>query len=68
VPVVTPLNRNRWNLNVEAVLSFQRQKQSLLRILISEHKWKDAQPTEDEALMILALGDDNNIPVPAVHR
>ena len=66
ITVVTPLNRNRWNLNVEAVLSFQRQKQSLLRIFISEHKWKDGQPTEEEALMILGLGDDSSIPVPAI--
>jgi len=26
ITVVTPLNRNRWNLNVEAVLSFQRRR------------------------------------------
>ena len=26
ITVVTPLNRNRWNLNVEVVLSFQRQR------------------------------------------
>ena len=27
ITVVTPLNRNRWNLNVEAVLPFQRRRQ-----------------------------------------
>jgi hypothetical protein len=66
ITVVTPLNRNRWNLNIEAVLSFQRQKQALLRIFISEHKWKDGQPTEEEALMIFNQGDDSSIPVPAI--
>jgi hypothetical protein len=66
ITVVTPLNRNRWNLNVEATLSFQRQRQAPLRIFISEHKWKDGQPTEDEAIMILNQGDDSSIPVPAV--
>lgn len=66
ITVVTPLNRNRWNLNVEATLAFQRQWQAPLRIFISEHKWKDGQPTEEEALMMLSHGDDSAIPVPAV--
>ncbi|RKK84509.1 hypothetical protein BFJ68_g17351, partial [Fusarium oxysporum] len=66
ITVVTPLNRNRWNLNMEATLAFQRQHQATLRIFISDHKWKDGQPTEEEALMILNHGDDSAIPVPAV--
>ncbi|KAL8281707.1 hypothetical protein RB600_008933 [Gaeumannomyces tritici] len=66
ITVVTPLNRNRWNLNIEAALSFQKQWQAPLRIFISEHKWKDGQPTEEEALMILSQGDDSAIPVPAI--
>jgi hypothetical protein len=66
ITMVTPLNRNRWNLNVEAVLSFQRRRHSVLQIFISEHKWKDGQPTEEKALMMLNQGDDSAIPVPAV--
>jgi len=66
ITVVTPLNRNRWNLNIEAALSYQRQHRATLRIFISEHKWKDGEPTEEEALMILNHGDDSGIPIPAV--
>jgi hypothetical protein len=33
---------------------------------MSEHRWKDGQPTEEEALMILGQGDDSSIPVPAI--
>jgi hypothetical protein len=66
ITVITPLNRNRWSLNVEATLSFQKQHQAQLRIFISEHKWKDGQPTEEEALMILSYGDDSSVPVPAI--
>ncbi|KAF1807901.1 hypothetical protein P152DRAFT_469269 [Eremomyces bilateralis CBS 781.70] len=66
ITVVTPLNRNRWNLNVEAILSFQRQRQGQLRIFMSEHKWKDGQPTEEEALMMFRYGDDSAVPVPAI--
>ncbi|KAJ4213889.1 hypothetical protein NW757_014743 [Fusarium falciforme] len=51
---------------MEATLAFQRQHQATLRIFISDHKWKDGQPTEEEALMILNHGDDSAIPVPAV--
>jgi len=66
ITVVTPLNRNRWSLNIEATLSFQKQHQAQLRIFVSEHKWKDGQPTEEEALMILNYGDDSSMPVPAI--
>ena len=66
ITVVTPLNKNRWNLNIEGTLNFQRRQQQLLRIFISDHKWKDGQPTEEEALMILSQGDDSAIPVPAI--
>lgn len=66
ITVVTPLNRNRWNLNMEASVAFQVQQRSMMRIFISEHKWKDGVPTEEEAIMILNQGDDSAIPVPAV--
>ncbi|KAM4056479.1 PIF1-like helicase [Hirsutella rhossiliensis] len=66
ITVVTPLNRNRWNLNMEASLAFQIQQRSTVRIFLSEHKWKDGLPTEEEAITMLNQGDDSAIPVPAV--
>jgi hypothetical protein len=66
IAVVTPLNRNRWNLNTKGALFFLGQLQIVLRIFISKHKWTDGEPTEEEALMILSHGDDSGIPVPAV--
>jgi len=66
ITVVTPLNRNRWNLNMEASVAFRAQERSAMRIFISEHKWKDGVPTEEEAIMILNQGDDSAIPVPAI--
>jgi hypothetical protein len=66
ITVVTPLNRNRWNLNIEASLCFQKERRAPLRIFISEHRWKDGEPSEEEAVMILNQGDDSAIPVPAV--
>ncbi|EFY94377.2 ATP-dependent DNA helicase PIF1 [Metarhizium robertsii ARSEF 23] len=66
ITVVTPLNRNRWNLNMEASLAFRIQQRSTMRIFMSEHKWKGGLPTEEEATMMLNQGDDSAIPVPAV--
>jgi hypothetical protein len=66
ITVVTPLNRNRWNLNIEASLCFQKERRAPLRIFISDHRWKDGEPSEEEAVMILNQGDDSAIPVPAV--
>ncbi|KJZ69893.1 hypothetical protein HIM_10726 [Hirsutella minnesotensis 3608] len=37
-----------------------------MRIFISEHRWKEELPTEEEAIMMLNQGDDSAIPVPAV--
>lgn len=64
--MVTPLNRNRWNLSIEASLCFQRERRAPLRIFISEHRWKDGKPSEEEAVIILNQGDDSAIPVPAI--
>ncbi|EFZ03310.2 PIF1 protein [Metarhizium robertsii ARSEF 23] len=66
ITVVTPLNRNRWNLNMEAALSLQVQRRSMMRIFLSQHKWKNGPPTEEEATMMLNQGDDSAIPVPGV--
>ncbi|EXM16615.1 hypothetical protein FOTG_15125 [Fusarium oxysporum f. sp. vasinfectum 25433] len=37
----------------EATLAFQRQRHAPLHIFVSEHKWKDSKPTEEEAVMML---------------
>lgn len=66
INVVTPLNKNRWNLNFEATIAFKRRQQMLLHIFISDHKWKNGEPTEEEALKILTIQDDSNIPVPGI--
>ncbi|KAM4064178.1 PIF1-like helicase [Hirsutella rhossiliensis] len=63
--VVTPLNRNRWNLNLEAALAFRRGG-GRRRASSSEHKWRDGVPTEEEAVLMLGQGDDSATPVPAV--
>ncbi|KAM4061528.1 PIF1-like helicase [Hirsutella rhossiliensis] len=64
--VVTPLNRNRWNLNLEAALAFRARRRTAARIFLSEHKWREGLPTEEEAVLMLRQGDDSATPVPAV--
>ncbi|KND86299.1 hypothetical protein TOPH_09074 [Tolypocladium ophioglossoides CBS 100239] len=51
---------------MEGTVAFQIQQRSMIRIFVSEHKWKDGLPTEEEAIMVLNQGDDSAIPVPAV--
>ncbi|OAQ58219.2 ATP-dependent DNA helicase PIF1 [Pochonia chlamydosporia 170] len=65
ITVVTPLNRNRWNLNMEAALSFQMQERSM-RIFLSQHKWNNGRRTAEETTMMLNHGDESAIPVPGV--
>ncbi|KAF5252652.1 hypothetical protein FOXYS1_14623 [Fusarium oxysporum] len=50
----------------EATLTFQRQRHAPLHIFVSEHKWKDGKPTEEEGVMMLGQGDDSATSVPAV--
>ena len=64
--VVRPSNSNRWNLNIEPTLSFQKQQNALVPIFMSEHRWQDAQTAEEEAFMVLGQGNDSSIAVPAV--
>ena len=66
ITVVTPLNRNRWCLNMEATSAFQKRKGGPLHVFISEHKWKGEPPSEEEATMMLNQGDESRIPIPAV--
>ncbi|KAF7534594.1 hypothetical protein G7Z17_g13342 [Cylindrodendrum hubeiense] len=68
VTVVTPLNRNRWNLNLEATLAFQHNRKTYapVRLFLSEHRWLDGAPSEEEAAAMLAIGDDSAVPVPAL--
>ncbi|TVY77529.1 hypothetical protein Focb16_v006257 [Fusarium oxysporum f. sp. cubense] len=51
---------------MEATLAFQILQRLIMRIFISEHKWKDGLPTEEEAIMMLNRGDNSAIPVPAI--
>ncbi|RYP06269.1 hypothetical protein DL764_003245 [Monosporascus ibericus] len=66
ITVITPLNRNRWSLNLEGTGAFQKQRGEMMHIFISEHKWKDGEPSKKKAVKILIQGDDSGIPVPAV--
>ncbi|KAM4067436.1 AAA domain-containing protein [Hirsutella rhossiliensis] len=47
-------------------IPFQMQRRLTIRIFISEHKWKEGLPTEEEAIMMLNQGDDSATPVPGV--
>ncbi|XP_044715176.1 ATP-dependent DNA helicase PIF1 [Hirsutella rhossiliensis] len=50
----------------EAALAFRARQRTAARIFVSEHKWRDGTPTEEEAVLMLGQGDDSATPVPAV--
>ncbi|KAM4064047.1 PIF1-like helicase [Hirsutella rhossiliensis] len=41
-------------------------RRTAARVFLSEHKWRDGVPTEEEAVLMLGQGDDSATPVPAV--
>jgi hypothetical protein len=68
ITVVTPLNSNRWSLNMDAVLAFQRHHQKPVRIFLPQHRWGKPSTlpvTEEEATLMASVGDDSKICVPA---
>lgn len=69
ITVVTPLNSNRWSLNMDAVLAFQRHHQKPVRIFLPQHRWGKPSTlpvTEEEATLMASVGDDSKICVPAM--
>jgi hypothetical protein len=66
ITTVTPLNRNRWNLNIEATLSFHEQHNRPLRIFLSEHTWGECRPTGEEVRKWMHMGDDSKAVVPGI--
>jgi hypothetical protein len=51
---------------MEATLTFQKQCQAPLRIFVSEYKWTDGEPIEEECVMMLGQGDNNAVLIPTV--
>ena len=63
---ITPLNRNRWNLNMEAVVDWARFHGRHISIFVSTHTWRGVTVSQDQVAQTIEHGDDSNCKVPGV--
>ncbi|KAG6996878.1 ATP-dependent DNA helicase pfh1 [Fusarium oxysporum f. sp. conglutinans] len=63
---ITPLNRNRWNLNMEAVADWARFNKRHISIFVSTHTWRSGTLSQNEIARTIEQGDDSNCKVPGV--
>jgi hypothetical protein len=63
---ITPLNRNRWSLSLEAVVDWARSYKRYISIFISAHTWRGGTLSEDQMARTIELGDDSSCKVPGV--
>ncbi|KAM4064312.1 PIF1-like helicase [Hirsutella rhossiliensis] len=63
---ITPLNRTRWALNMEAVVGWARFNQRHIRIFVSTHTWRSGTLSPDIVARTIGQGDDSACKVPGV--
>jgi hypothetical protein len=63
---ITPLNRNRWSLNMEAVVDWARFNKRHISIFISAHTWRNGTLSLEEIARTIDQGDDSSCKVPGV--
>ncbi|XP_044714513.1 PIF1-like helicase domain-containing protein [Hirsutella rhossiliensis] len=63
---ITPLNRTRWALNMEAVVGWARFNKRHIRIFVSTHTWRSGALSPDIVARTVGQGDDSACKVPGV--
>ncbi|KAH7303745.1 hypothetical protein B0I35DRAFT_446248 [Stachybotrys elegans] len=63
---ITPLNRNRWALNMEAVVEWARCHKKHISIFVSVHTWRSGAVSEDLIAKTIELGDDSSCKIPGI--
>ncbi|KAM4067705.1 PIF1-like helicase [Hirsutella rhossiliensis] len=63
---ITPLNRNRWSLNMEAVVDWARFHQRHISIFVSAHTWRSRALSQQEVAHTIEQGDNSNCKIPGV--
>lgn len=61
---ITPLNRNRWSLNMEAVVDWVRFRRRHISVFISTHARRDRAPSPQEVAQTIEHGDNSNCKIP----
>ncbi|KJZ69628.1 hypothetical protein HIM_10991 [Hirsutella minnesotensis 3608] len=63
---ITPLNRTRWALNMEAVVGWARFNKQHIRIFVSAHTWRNGTLSPNIVAQTIGQGDDSACKVPGV--
>jgi hypothetical protein len=63
---ITPLNRNRWSLNMEAVVDWARFNGRHISVFVSTHRWRSAALSQHEIAQAIEQGDDSKCKVPGI--
>ncbi|KAJ3509146.1 hypothetical protein NM208_g15708 [Fusarium decemcellulare] len=63
---ITPLNRNRWSLNMEAVVDWARFNERHISVFVSTHTWRRAGLSQYEIARAIEQGDDSKCKVPGI--
>ncbi|XP_044715313.1 PIF1-like helicase domain-containing protein [Hirsutella rhossiliensis] len=66
VCAITPLNRTRWALNMEAVVGWARFNKRHIRIFVSTHTWRNGTLSPNLMARTIGQGDDSACKVPGV--
>lgn len=63
---ITPLNRNRWSLNMEAVVDWAPFNERHISVFVSTHTWRRAGLSQYEIAQAIEQGDDSKCKVPGI--
>ncbi|KAJ3454832.1 hypothetical protein MRS44_013432 [Fusarium solani] len=63
---ITPLNRNRWSLNMEAVVGWARFHRRHISVFVSSHTWRSRALSQQEVAQTIEQGDNSNCKIPGV--
>ncbi|KAH7025290.1 uncharacterized protein B0I36DRAFT_250450, partial [Microdochium trichocladiopsis] len=63
---ITPLNRNRWSLNMEAVVDWGRFHRRHISVFVSTHTWRSRALSQQEVAQTIEQGDNSNCKIPGV--
>ncbi|KJZ68027.1 hypothetical protein HIM_12582 [Hirsutella minnesotensis 3608] len=63
---ITPLNRNRWSLNMEAVVDWARFNERHISVFVSTHTWRRAGQSQYEIAQAVEQGDDSKCKIPGI--
>ncbi|CAH0055800.1 unnamed protein product [Clonostachys solani] len=63
---ITPLNRNRWSLNMEAVVDWACFHGRYISVFVSTHTWRSRAVSQQEVAQIIRQGDNSSCKIPGV--